>query len=101
MPPFTGILYDFQLGEFRQLQVGETFSADSIFMYTVYNEPTLDWKIEHNLGQYLPMILYTLHTAGGTPMFAGVDEARSDSNQTTLHLTEPYAGYLTYQIFDQ
>ena len=101
--PFKGLYYDFASGEIKTLssEQGEVFAADSVFLYVLYPEEKLEWVIPHNMGQYLPMLIYNCFDSTGTPMLVGVDEAKSDANQTTLLLTEPYAGYITYQIFEQ
>lgn len=92
---FQPLVFDWQQGEFRQLPAGEKLAA-SAFTYVInYSTPTILWQIPHGLNIYLPNIPYYLISKGSV-FFAGVDEKKSDVMQTTLLLTSPMEGTLTY-----
>ena len=91
------LVFDFATGEVRQLSNGEKLALSSISYVIIYPDPSIDWFIPHNLGTYLPILSYSIHTRTGIHL-AGVDEIRSDSNNTYLHLTEPTSGVLHYSL---
>jgi len=100
MPTYIPLYFDWNTGEIRQVPQGETLVASSVAYYVIFSEPTLEWRIPHKLGKYLPMVSYQLFGPNGTMMMAGIDPVRSDTEQTTLLLTQPMSGFLTYQIFE-
>lgn len=98
MPPdMKPLVYDFSTGEVRQLSNGEKLSVSSIQYVVIYPDPTVDWFIPHNLNQYLPLLSYSIYTPTGIAI-AGVDEFKSDSMNTYIHLTEPTSGVLYYSL---
>jgi len=97
--PFRPLIFDPTSGEIKQLPGGERIAFNALMYSVIYPEPTTEWVIEHNKGEMLPIIPYFMQTPTGIAM-AGVDESRSDTMRTILHLTQPMSGVLIYWLLD-